>query len=274
MTRYLALFVVLLLSLNVVYALDVGFVVKLPTNLVDGETEVKTFMEAEGYNVVLLDDVAFDSGAYDVIVVGESVSDIGNIFDHADSRTLFMSNSAAKKKGLASGSGFGSGGVGRVELVKGITDGFTLEDIDVYSGSSNLEFLTGCFPINSDILVTKSNSVRAMVLALDTNSLLIDSSCTDRDKAISKRNIYFGLVEAGFWNDNAKILFRNSIAWLIESQDLDGDGYDGIIDCDDDNVDVNPGATEIAYNGFDFDSFQATHSFKDRLDTITCSRIV
>lgn len=253
MTRYLVLFVILLLSLNVVSALDVGFIVKLPTNLVDGDEAVKAFMEAENYNVVLLDDVAFDSSLYDVIVVGESVSDIGNIFDHTNSRTLFMSNSAAKKKGLASSSGFGSGSVARVEVVKGITSGFTLENINVYGSSSNLEFLTGCFPINSDILVTKSNSVRAIVLALDVNSLLIDDNCTDRDKVIAKRNVYFGLVGAVDWNTNAQTLFRNSIAWLIESQDLDGDGFDGIIDCNDDNADVYPGATEIAYNGLDDD---------------------
>ena len=35
--------------------------------------------------------------------------------------------------------------------------------------------------------------------------------------------------------------------------DLDGDGYDTRVDCDDDNIDINPGAMDIPGNGVDED---------------------
>jgi len=253
MKYFALLLVVVFLSLSIISALDIGYVVRNPGSLDSDETAVKSFLIGEGHSVVILDDVSFDESVYDIVVVSDSVNDIGNIFDHTNTRTLFMSNSAAKKKGLGSSSGTSSDRFATIEKSEQVTDGYSLGSLQVYSTQSTVDYLLSCFPINSKNLVSKSSSTRSLVLTLDTDALLIDNSCTDRDKQIFKKNLYFGLVAASNWNSNAKDLFRNSIAWLVEAQDLDGDGYSGILDCDDGNSNVNPGATEIAYNGIDED---------------------
>ncbi|HNP18333.1 MAG TPA: T9SS type A sorting domain-containing protein [Fulvivirga sp.] len=55
----------------------------------------------------------------------------------------------------------------------------------------------------------------------------------------------------------------NGWGWAIENLfiqgvDEDGDGYDISVDCDDTNADINPGATEIPYNGIDDDCDEST----------------
>ncbi len=243
----------LLLTSSLVSALDVGYVVRTPSNMDVNENALQAFMTGEGYDVTILDDTAFDEELYDLIVISESVSDIANIFDHTDTRTIWMSNAAARKKGFSSASGLSSDRYATIEKVQTITEDYSLEEIQVYTTQDTVEYLSGCFPINSQILVSKSDITKPIIVTFNTNALLIDSSCTDRDKTISEKNLYFGLTEVDNWNSNAEDLFRNSVSWLVESQDLDGDGFDGVSDCNDDNAAVYPGATEVPYNGLDDD---------------------
>ncbi len=218
MNKYFYLsFIFLFLSINLVNGFDIGYVVKYPSNLDINEQTIKNFLNNEGHTTTILDDVTFDESLYDLIIVSESVNDINNIFDHTNTKTLFMSNNAAKKKGLGASYGVTSGRHIRIDKSEGITEGYSLESRQVYTSQSYMEYLSGCFPINSDILVSKFDITKPIILALDIDSLLIDSSCTDRDKEIFEKNLYFGLYEANNWNSNAEDLFRNSIEWLEDS---------------------------------------------------------
>ena len=59
--------------------------------------------------------------------------------------------------------------------------------------------------------------------------------------------------------------FSNTgIAFYIQVQDLDGDGFSSEEDCDDTNADINPGQMEVPYNGLDDDCDPST--FDDDLD--------
>ena len=211
------LFLLMIFSVTVVSALDIGYVVRTPSNLDVDEAALKGFLNGEGHTTVILDDMAFDESVYDLIIVSESVSDIGNIFDHTSTRTIFMSNTAAKAKGLSSSSGLSSGRFATIEKSEGITDSYSLGDLQVYGNQDTLEYLSGCFPINSKLLVSKSDNSKPLIATFDTDALLIDSGCTDRDIAISERNLYFGLISVAEWNSNAEDLFRNSIDWLNEN---------------------------------------------------------
>ncbi len=67
------------------------------------------------------------------------------------------------------------------------------------------------------------------------------------------RRIFFGITETDYWNSNSELLFRNSIQWLIEGEDRDGDGFFSGEDCDDIDPNVNPNGVEIPYDGIDQD---------------------
>jgi len=209
-------FAFLFLSISLISALDIGYVVRTPTSLDVDEQAVVNFLNAEGHVVTLLDDdTSFSGSDYRIVIVGGDVFDIGNKFDHTDTRTLFMSNSAAKKKGFSSSSGIGSDRNVRIEVSEGITENFSLlSSLQVYDNQDDLGYLSGCLAANSVNLVSKSSIVRPIILTLDVDSLLIGSSCNNKNKQIFERNVYFGLTDANSWNSNAEELFRRTIDWL------------------------------------------------------------
>lgn len=228
----------LLILVPGILAIDVAYIVNNPSNLDSGEVAIKNLLVEENYMVSILDNVNFDAGLYDIIIVSETVNDIEGIFDHTQHKTLFLSNSAAKKQGLSSSLGVtSSSSIVISNLNSLITENFPLGPLNVYNSQDSLYYLYGCKPINSMSLAYKSSTSKSVLLLVDQNSLLIDTGCTDRDKQINTRNLFFGMTKASSWNTNAEELFLNSIEWLLIGEDRDGDGhYDD--DCNDNNADV------------------------------------
>ena len=72
----------------------------------------------------------------------------------------------------------------------------------------------------------------------------------------SIENNYNNLTSIDFSNSFGK--FKLGCIYLTDITDIDNDGYTIYSDCDDNNPDVHPGATEIVYNGIDDDCNPAT----------------
>jgi hypothetical protein len=215
----LTLFIITLLTLiTSVFALDIGYVVKNPSNLDANEETIKTFLESNSHLVTPQNDEAFDASIYDLIIVSEKINRIENIFDNKNHKTLFLSSGAAEESGLGNGITSTRKNIRIIDNNHPITSNYNLEDLEVYSGSNNMGYLKPCWPIDAVSLAQKeTGDTESALLAVDKNSLLINSNCANRDILLNERNLFFGLFKATEWNSNAETLFINSINWLTDS---------------------------------------------------------
>ncbi len=65
-------------------------------------------------------------------------------------------------------------------------------------------------------------------------------------KTAQERGVFFGITNAKYWTSETKKLFKNSLNWLIEDIDNDGDGFPAGLDCNDSNPNINPEAEDPA----------------------------
>lgn len=241
---FLVFFAIILLT-SFVFAEDIAYI---KDGILNSNDNVIIDLLNDYYFVDIIDKDE-NIGDYDVYIVAESVNDIEGVIDNTNVKTFFLSKNAGKKIGLSASNGLTSGK--EITILNNdneITQGFDLDKLKVYSSYGEINYLSGCRAINQEDLAYKTSTTRGIIIAFKKGSLLLDDTCTQRTKELYERNVYFGLIDAEKWNSDAQTLFLNSVEWLITEDDNDGDGYDLIEDCDDNNPFIYPGAEEILDN--------------------------
>lgn len=114
--------------------------------------------------------------------------------------------------------------------------------IDIYSGTGR----------EIHYLSRKPSYVTSLAIKTTENKPVIASSVRTID-GYPVRDIFFGIIDSGYWNDNVKTMFKNSLVFLRADVDQDEDGYVFENDCNDNNASIYPGASEIPYDGVDQD---------------------
>ncbi len=238
----------LIYSISLVSAADIAYVVQNPGNLNLNERVIRDVLIENNYEVEVIDNVSFNADDYEAVIVSESVSDIKNIFDNKNHKTLFLSNSAAENAGLSSGVGFSTGT--RIYITNNqhmITEGLDLGDLQVYRSQTDVKYIQGCKAIGAESLAYKSDAKNSVLLLVEEDSLLLEGSCKGSLK-INERNLFFGLTKSSEWNSDAEILFLNSLDWMINYNDGDGDGFVKKEDCNDEDASIHPNARELIDN--------------------------
>lgn len=84
----------------------------------------------------------------------------------------------------------------------------------------------------------------------------VTSTMDDKNKFVvaikrNPRRVFFGITKSEYWTEESRQLFKNSLAWIINGEDKDQDGFMEDYDCDDNNPNANPNGIEIPYDGID-----------------------
>lgn len=237
--RKLLILIVFLFSINFVLGADVAYILETNTPLNSKLTNILSEIGVS-YDVVRDDKIATtDFSQYPLLLITEDVDRRDYLpfneksaifFDERIAETVWAGADAAKTSAAKQID---------VKLPNDDTfDGINIPpdgEIDVYSGSgSEMHFLR-----------IKPRNIIVTTLAIRTNGDLpvIARSIRDINGNVVK-DILLGISKPDDWNSNSELIFKNSVRWMLNDVDQDGDGWFFGEDCDDNDPTVNPGALE------------------------------
>jgi len=180
------------------------------------------------------------------IPVGKYKSLILNSFDYYKTSTLWQWG-LSRERGVKSSPTIIKKNI-LTELTSNLPDSFSAYTIS--NANVQTSYLKGNKPQNTLTFFYSSLSSDSVIAGFVPGITLLNG------RLVEERMIFFGITEAQYWTPQTRILFENSLNWVLNGEDFDKDGFKSELDCNDFDSRVYPGATEIPYDGIDQDCSQ------------------
>ncbi|MDO8509085.1 MAG: hypothetical protein Q7S27_05375 [Nanoarchaeota archaeon] len=126
-------------------------------------------------------------------------------------------------------------------ITKGVPKDFNAYNI--HNSGVKTSILKGQKPTGIEIIVYSGSLNSDAVVAT-----VLPGSTYLNGKIAKERALFFGITRAQYWTEDAKKIFSNSLNWVIEGADLDGDGFLSDVDCNDRDPRINPASNDESFN--------------------------
>ncbi len=242
-------FLAVLFSIGIVSAVNVAYVLEDASSL--SPAIIDKFDEMElSYNIIRDSQIpSANFFEYDVVLVVENVNNAGRI-PLQQVNSIFLNRKIAEKVWSVRGSGeiFPSP---EVEVV--LLESFVFENVNI-NANNEIRIYSGLLDGGIHYLNPPVQNSIVTVAIRDGGGFrpAIAYSLTENQGRMVK-SLFFGAPNSNKWSADGKKIFENSMLWALSEVDQDNDGWGYSEDCDDENPLVNPGMTEIPYDGIDND---------------------
>ncbi|HLC31917.1 MAG TPA: Ig-like domain-containing protein [Candidatus Nanoarchaeia archaeon] len=253
MRVFLVAFAAVLL-LSTASALNVAYLVK---NNAGVDSFLVQELVGQGHSVeVVFEGESLSAVSFDILILGDQNLDHPETIQFYRYKTIVLNSFDYYKLGGNFQLGL-SALQGRASspttLKKGTVQSSIVQDIPstfrAYTGSqpsASTYYLRGNRPSGS-ILIYSGGTSDAVLETFSPGATLLNGN------VLGERLVFFGIPKAQYWTSESKVLFRNSLLWLVHGEDLDGDGYQFPADCNDRDNGIHPSASDIPYDGVDQD---------------------
>lgn len=251
----LAFFVILIvLSVNLVSAADIAYVVRNPSN---PESNVIEVIEDLGYSYDLIDDndiLDINFSDYEMILVWDELLENAEYIPISERKSFVANTYYLDNWGIGkyAGSQISTGYI-YVKMMKEnrITRNidsevrvFTSTNVEIYYMPHKPKRASG---IENIVAVEVGRYDMPVIGIINKGGELYGGGNAD------ERIAFFGITKTEYWTQESEQLFRNTLGLIMTGDDSDSDGFYDDEDCDDSNSGVHPLAEEIPYNGIDED---------------------
>jgi hypothetical protein len=187
-----------------------------------------------------------DFSQYSILFVQERVTNKQHLpLDNMPS--VFLDNEIAEEKwSLISQGQTNHRNILVTKLDSFVFDGITIptdKEVQVYTTVGTIHSVTPKTSEQAEIAAIRIGNPGPPTIAYTTNQ--------NNGKMI--KTLFFGAPEPDIWTANAQKIFENSLTWALSDVDQDEDGFIFSEDCNDQDPNINPDATEIPYDGIDQD---------------------